>query len=132
MFYTSPGYPFTIALDGIYRVYVPNADMMYQAEDIAWDILKKALPEKDDTFDKAEIAETVEIDDAFLAKGYNVKLKVKFVIDVVTEDIEDAYYEAVEEVEGIELPDGVTLVETEQTDLAQTGERILVAHGDNV
>ena len=130
-FYTTAGYPFTIALDGEFRVYVPDADMMYQAEDMAWDLLESVLPKDNEDFIRCEIDEATDISDAFLAKGYNVRLKVKFVICVVDHDIDDAYYKAVDMVESIDLPNEIMLMGTEQTDLIEVGERILVLHGDD-
>ena len=137
MFYTSPGFDYMVTFNARYSVLVDEDVMADQAEDKAWEMVEKAL--KDNGFEKKgegysdhkfEIYETKEISPSLI--GYRVVLVVDFEVSVTTEDMDDAYNEAVDEVEGIELPENIKLMWMEQTDLMQCSERIMIAHGDDV
>ena len=129
--YTSPGYPYTVLYDVTYRVHVDEAESMYDAEDKAWEILETVMPDKNDDYQRAEVDETKDIKLAF-GGGYDVTLLAKFEIYVVSYDFDDACDEAIDYVDGIDLPAGVTQVLVEQTELNQVGDRILILHGDDV
>ena len=142
MFYTSPGYEYMVALSARYSVLVDDDfDVMaHEADDIAWERIEKAL--KDAGFEKKgegrpytdhnklEIYETVEISPSIV--GYRVVVDVNFEIHVTEQDAEDAYESAIGEVESVDLPEKICLMWTEQTSFMVTGERVLIAHGDDV
>ena len=115
------GKEYTIALSAEYSVLVDNNDLtLYEAEDEAWNVLEGALANCD--AEKHEVYEVIEASPSLI--GHRVKLKANFEIVVVHHDMTDAYYEAVELVENISLPENVTLICTEQTDFIMVGERV--------
>jgi len=103
---------YTIPLSAEYSV-MSYAEDMWDAEEEAWQVLEKALQKSD--ADEWEIYETLSIHPMF--SGYSVRLKVNYVICKENWDITDAYNAAVDLVEDISLPEGVSLVRTDQTDL---------------
>ena len=125
-FVTCDGREYTIALTAEYWVHVDGDDL--DAEDVAWDVLEKALRKSD--ANEYEIYETVESYTGFLSS--NFKISVNFVIYSVAHDISDAYDNAVELVENISMPANVQLVGTSQTDFIKVGEPVLIVHGENV
>ena len=131
VWYTSPGFPYTVLYDVTYRVHVDEAEDKEDAEDKAWDILETVMPDKNDDYQRAEVYEVTEVKSA-PGGGYDVTMVAKFEIYVVSHDMDDACDEAIDYVDGIDLPAMVTQVLVEQTELNVVGERILILHGDDV
>ena len=121
------GREYTIALSAEYVVALENAESMWEAEDDAWHILEQSLRVSD--ANEYEVYETLDINPRLIS-GYRVKVKVNYVIYVVGHDIDDAHNDAVELVENISMPGEVTLLGTEQTDLVEVGERVLMVVND--
>ena len=127
-FVTCDGREYTIALTAEYWVHVYGDGDELDAEDVAWDVLDKALRESD--ANEYEIYETIESYTGLMSS--NFKISVNFVIYSVAHDISDAYDNAVKLVENISTPANVQLVGTSQTDFIKVGKPVLIVHGENV
>ena len=103
---------YTALISATYSVAV-NAETMWEAEDLAIDMVEEPLKANDiepDTFIKEERAGMVDGD-------YFLKLKVNMVVPVMATDERDACDCAVELVENITMDEDVQLLFTEQIDL---------------
>ena len=103
---------YTALISATYSVAV-NAETMWEAEDLAFDMVEEPLKANDiepDTFIVEERAGMVDGD-------YFLKLKVNMVVPVMATDERDALDCAVELVESITMDEDVQLLFTEQIDL---------------
>ena len=141
VWYSSPGTEYMVNVSARYSVLIEDDMMAHEAEDVAWDVLEQTMKKagwekvgeghKYTDHNKFEVYETKEITPALLG-GHRVVVDVNFEYHTVTHDIDEVFYDAVAEIEDIDLPENVTLLGTEQLDFIQTGERVLIAHGDDV
>ena len=103
---------YTALISATYSVAV-NAETMWEAEDLAFDMVEEPLKTNDiepDTFIVEERAGMVDGD-------YFLKLKVNMVVPVMATDERDAWDCAVELVESITMDEDVQLLFTEQVDM---------------
>jgi len=142
MFYSYAGTDYMVNVSARYSVLVEDTNLMaHEAEDVAWEMVENALKNagwekvgdgyRNTDHNKFEIYETKEITPALMG-GKRVVLDVNFEYHTVTKDIDDVFNDAVAEIEDMDLPENITLLGTEQIDFIQTGEPVLIAHGDDV
>ena len=131
VWFSSPGYPYTISYEGSYKIHIDEAEDKEDAEDKAWDIMETLMPDANDEFQKAYVEEAKEVKEA-PGGGYDVTMVAEFEVYVVCQDIDEASDEALGLVDGIDLPSCVAQLNIEEKELEQVGERILILHGDDV
>lgn len=112
---------YTVPVTGIFEVKSCRKEK-WEAEDEAWNLMESALKTAD--VDKYEIYETRDI--VPCKEGHKVTLSVDFVIYSIGDDATDAWGHAETLVENISLPDNVELVGTEQHELVEENERMLI------
>ena len=121
------GREYTIALSAEYTAQIDNECAMWEAEDIAWNLIEEAYKKSD--VNEYEVYETLDIRTGLFG-GYFVDVKVNTVVYAIGHDINAAYNEAVDLIENISLPEGVKLNGTEQTKLIEVGDRVEMVVGE--
>ena len=105
-----------------------NALMCHEAEDKAWEIMQSILNDNED-LKEAEM-ETTEIIPMF--KGFAIRIKLTAVIYAIGTKYDDAFSNAVELIENINLPKCVELMWTEQESFVKVGEPVTMVYGECV
>ena len=111
---------YTVALSAQYSASV-KSESMWEAEDAAYDPIEATLKQND--VEDIDIHIIDEHKSHFVADEYKLKLKVNMVIPVESTDYTDAWNCAVEFVENITMPEGITLDSTAQIDMTLAEEK---------